>query len=305
MAATYPMRPRLLLALAPNVVLALLALWLKPDGAERGPALLSIIGNFHILALHIPAALLLIVPLFEVWERHEDAAGITVRRLSLISAVGAFGASFCGVLHAHFNGYAGDGVDRHLWAGVAASFFAAGAWVVLEQPRRIRLIAQGAAIAVMSLAAHVGGELVHDEGFPFRPNKAAAARLDKVMPAVEPVAKRDDYAQVIAPILEAHCVECHGAKKVKGKLRMDSLEALKKGGSEGPAFVAGDLKQSLIHVRVTLDPSDDEFMPTDGNPLTEEQVRAFALFIEGKPIPDDVAKAALAATRAPRQANKK
>ena len=91
------------------------------------------------------------------------------------------------------------------------------------------------------------------------------------------------------------CVECHGAKKVKGKLRMDSLEALKKGGSEGAAFVAGDLQKSLMHVRVTLDPSDEEFMPTEGNPLTKDQVQAFALFIEGKPIPDDVAKAAIAA----------
>ena len=164
---------------------------------------------------------------------------------------------------------------------------------------------QVAAIGVMSFAAHVGGELVHEEGFPFKPNKVASPRPDKAAPDVEPGAKRDDYAQVIAPILEAHCVECHGAKKVKGKLRMDSLEALKKGGSEGAAFVAGDLQKSLMHVRVTLDPSDDEFMPTEGNPLTKDQVQAFALFIEGKPIPDDVAKAALAATKAPKRAPKK
>jgi hypothetical protein len=74
---------------------------------------------------------------------------------------------------------------------------------------------------------------------------------------------------------------------------------------EGSAYVPGDLKKSLMHVRVTLDPSDEEFMPTEGNPLTKDQVQAFALFIEGKPIPDDVAKAALAATKAPKQAPKK
>ena len=34
-----------------------------------------------------------------------------------------------------------------------------------------------------------------------------------------------------------------------------------------------------------------------GWPLTKDQVQAFALFIEGKPIPDDVAKAAIAATK--------
>ena len=87
------MRPRLLLAFAPNLVLALLAFLLPPDGTERGPEVMSVIGNLHILALHIPAAVLLLVPLFEFWERHEDAAGVTVRRLSLISAVGTLAAS--------------------------------------------------------------------------------------------------------------------------------------------------------------------------------------------------------------------
>jgi len=65
----------------------------------------------------------------------------------------------------------------------------------------------------------------------------------------------------------------------RNKEHRQMLEALKKGGSEGSAFVPGDLKKSLMHVRVTLDPSDEEFMPTEGNPLTKEQVQAFALFI--------------------------
>jgi mono/diheme cytochrome c family protein len=288
-----------------NLILIGLAFALPADGGERGPALLSILGNFHILALHVPAAVLLIVPLFEFFERHE-AATATVRRLSVFSAAGTWGAVLCGILHAHFNGFEGDAVQLHLWGGIAASIFAGIASLLLSQGFLLRLVGQVVAIGVMSFAAHVGGELQHGDGFPFKPNKAALAQKDVApTPVVDNGQKRDDYAQVIAPILEAHCVECHGAKKVKGKLRMDSLEALKKGGSEGSAFVPGDLKKSLMHVRVTLDPSDEEFMPTEGNPLTEDQVQAFALFIEGKPIPDAVAKAALAATKAPKQAPKK
>jgi mono/diheme cytochrome c family protein len=282
-----------------------LAFALPADGGEPGPALLSILGNFHILALHVPAAVLLIVPLFEFFERHE-AATATVRRLSVFSAAGTWGAVLCGILHAHFNGFEGDAVQLHLWGGIAASIFAGIASLLLSQGFLLRLVGQVVAIGVMSFAAHVGGELQHGDGFPFKPNKAVLAQKDVTpTPVVDNGQKRDDYAQVIAPILEAHCVECHGAKKVKGKLRMDSLEALKKGGSEGAAFVAGDLKKSLMHARVTLDPSDEEFMPTEGNPLTKEQVQAFALFIEGKPIPEDVAKAAIAATKAPKQAPKK
>jgi len=287
-----------------NLLLIGLAFALPADGEMRGPAALSILGNFHILALHVPAAVLLIVPLFEFFERHEQATA-TVRRLSVFSAAGTWAAVLCGIFHAHFNGFSGEAIQMHLWGGIAASIFAGFASLLLSQGFLFRLAGQVAAIGVMGFAAHVGGELVHEEGFPFKPNKVASPRPDKVAPDVEPGAKRDDYAQVIAPILEAHCVECHGAKKVKGKLRMDSLEALKKGGSEGSAFVPGDLKKSLMHARVTLDPSDEEFMPTEGNPLTKDQVLAFALFIEGKPIPDAVVKAALAATKAPKQAPKK
>ena len=297
-------RQALALVTGANLFLIALALALPADGEMRGPALLSILGNFHILALHIPAAVLLVVPLFEFFERHEQATA-TVRRLSVFSAAGTWGAVLCGILHAHYNGFAGDAVQLHLWGGIAASAFAGVASLLLAQGFRVRLGGQVAAILVMGFAAHVGGELVHEEGFPFKPNKVASPKKEETPRVVTTSQKRDDYTQVIRPILEAHCVECHGAKKVKGKLRMDTLEALKKGGSEGSAYVAGDLKKSLMHVRVTLDPADEDFMPTEGTPLTKEQVNALALWIEAKPIPDEVAKLALAATKAPKQAPKK
>ena len=280
-----------------NLFLIALALALPADGEMRGPAVLSILGNFHILALHIPAAVLLVVPLFEFFERHEQATA-TVRRLSVFSAAGTWAAVFCGILHAHYNGFAGDAVQLHLWGGIAASAFAGLASLLLTKEFRVRLAAQVVAIGVMSFAAHIGGELVHEEGFPFKPNKKVAPKKEEAPRVVTTSQKRDDYTQVVRPILEAHCVSCHGAKKVKGKLRMDSLDGLKKGGSEGAAFVQGDLAKSPMHARITLDPKDDDFMPPkEEKPLTKEQVRAIGLWIEGKPIPDDVAKAALEATK--------
>ena len=280
-----------------NLFLVALALGLPADGEMRGPALLSVLGNFHILALHIPAAVLLVVPLFEFFERHEQATA-TVRRLSVFSAAGTWAAVFCGILHAHFNGFAGDAVQLHLWGGIAASAFAGVASLLLAKEFRIRLAAQVVAIAVMGFAAHIGGELVHEEGFPFKPNKVAAPKKEETPRVVTISQKRDDYTQVVRPILEAHCVSCHGAKKVKGKLRMDSLEAMKKGGSEGPAFVHADLAKSPMHARLLLARDDDDAMPPkEEKPLSKEQVQAIGLWIEGKPIPDDVAKAALDTTK--------
>ncbi len=286
-------RRAITLAVSANFVLILAALALPADGEARGPATLSILGNFHILALHLPAALLLIVPLFEFLDRQESAT-TTVRRLSVISAAGTWVAVLLGIIHAHFNGFAGEAVQLHLWGGIVASGFACTASVLLGKSFKIRLGSQVLAIATMSFAAHIGGELVHEDGFPFKPNKTAAPKVNPPPRVATTSQKRDDYASVIRPILDSHCVACHGAKKVKGKLRMDSLEGLKKGGADGVAFLPGDLKKSLMFVRINLDPKHEDFMPPEEEkPLTPAQVLAIGLWIEGKPIPDDIAKAAL------------
>src|SRR6188768_2616168 len=60
------------------------------------------------------------------------------------------------------------------------------------------------------------------------------------------------FEKHVRPILVSRCFDCHsgkladGAKEPKGNLRLDSLEAAKKGGDTGPAVVPGKLKESLL-----------------------------------------------------------
>ena len=42
------------------------------------------------------------------------------------------------------------------------------------------------------------------------------------------------------PIFDQKCISCHGEEKQKGKLRMDTYEALIAGGKEGEGMVPGD-----------------------------------------------------------------
>ncbi len=58
----------------------------------------------------------------------------------------------------------------------------------------------------------------------------------------------DFFESKVRPVLVEHCFECHsaGAKAVKGGLRLDSLDAMKKGGDNGPAVVPGDVDASLL-----------------------------------------------------------
>jgi hypothetical protein len=108
---------------------------------------------------------------------------------------------------------------------------------------------------------------------------AADLDLTKLPPAST---KKDlTYAKEIKPLFEKTCFKCHGAEKQKGKLRLDSLEAVKKGGENGEVIIAGKSeKSSLVHAIAALDP--DMVMPPEGkgDPLTKEQVGLVRAWID-------------------------
>lgn len=158
---------RLWLALVPNLLLVVLAILWPHDGEDRGPALLSIAGNQHFVFLHFPVTILILVPFFEIWDRHTEAS-LIIRRLSLFGAVSIWATCLFGLLAARFNGSDYSNLDQHLWLGITASFLSAGAWLLIMQSWRVRVVAQIAAVIIMTIAAHIGGDKVH--GNPFKPN---------------------------------------------------------------------------------------------------------------------------------------
>ena len=56
------------------------------------------------------------------------------------------------------------------------------------------------------------------------------------------------FERKIRPVLVKECYSCHSsrAKTVKGGLRLDTSEGLKKGGDSGPAVIAGKPEESLL-----------------------------------------------------------
>jgi hypothetical protein len=89
-----------------------------------------------------------------------------------------------------------------------------------------------------------------------------------------------DFATDIQPVLTERCAECHGEKKQKAGLRLDSAEWVAKGSKDGPVVVAGDAEKSDLYVRVSLPPGDDSIMPPKGDPLTKAQQDAILAWIK-------------------------
>src|SRR5687767_2055055 len=50
----------------------------------------------------------------------------------------------------------------------------------------------------------------------------------------------------VRPVLAANCFGCHGPKKQRGDLRLDSRAGMLEGGDTGPAIVPGKPGDSLL-----------------------------------------------------------
>ncbi len=98
------------------------------------------------------------------------------------------------------------------------------------------------------------------------------------------------FEKRIRPILVERCYECHSAQanKVKGGLRLDTREALLKGGDTGPALVPGDPDKSPLIKAVRYKNQDLQMPPK--SPLTPGQVRDLEQWVKmGAPDPRAVA----------------
>ena len=88
-----------------------------------------------------------------------------------------------------------------------------------------------------------------------------------------------DYRRDVKPILQTRCVSCHGPRRQQGGLRLDTAAALRRGGNEGPALIAGQAAVSLIVLRVT-DPDPDARMPQEAKPLLPREIRILRSWID-------------------------
>ncbi len=94
----------------------------------------------------------------------------------------------------------------------------------------------------------------------------------------------------IRPILANNCFGCHTNSHL-GDLRLDTLEAAKKGGKRGPAVVPGDLEKSLL-IKAVRQTDPDLKMPYGGKLKASEIAELEAWVKAGAAWPASTASAA-------------
>lgn len=263
-------------------VVALMGVGLLLIDLRDPPHLLLFVGRFHPVLVHFPIGLLLLAGLLELLStrrgfRGLQAAGGVVLTLGAIGAVAAVAAGYLLSLE---GGYDAVVVGRHAWLGVGVALGAVAAVYLRARgsrrgsPLRARAYPPVliATLVAVVLAGHRGAELTHGSGYltyylpdPLR-NLAGVAEARAARPAIVHIDSAHIYGELVAPVLGPRCQSCHGPAKAKGGLRLDSGEALLKGGNNGSPVVAGLPEESDLYRRITLPPGHEDAMPPDGAP---------------------------------------
>ena len=84
-----------------------------------------------------------------------------------------------------------------------------------------------------------------------------------------------DFAKSVQGIFEARCIDCHGPKKQKGDLRLDSQEA-----ALAEVIKPGKSGESELYKHISLPADHEDIMPAKGDPLTKEQIATIKQWID-------------------------
>ncbi len=255
----------------------------KPD-AEKSSDWIRFIGRFHPVVLHLPIgifSLIIIQEILSMFTRYKPQPGLIA---IFVGAASAVVAVLFGFLLYMSGGYElSDTLQDHLWGGI---FFACAAilalivkaWPLQETISKIvyRVMIFGS-VGVMTYASHDGASITHGPDYlvEYAPDPIREMLGHKPKPKdedkpVKPLEEQIVYADIVQPILNKRCVECHKEGKSKGKFRMETYELLVQGGKEGKGIVPGDSAKSNIIYRCELPEDDDEHMPPESKTDIED-----------------------------------
>jgi uncharacterized membrane protein/mono/diheme cytochrome c family protein len=249
--------------------------------------LITFIGRFHPLWVHLPIGFLMIAVLFKAYVAFGEKPAMqeAVNFSLLLGAFSSLVAAVLGFMLSQSGGYDGDILDVHLVAGWMTVIISTIAWWINKYEdrfgKKLNYAVLGFMILALSVTGHFGGSLTHGEDYltayaPFGDKQKETK--GRVLAKVEDA---EVFTDVIQPVLRSKCQSCHRPGKSKGELNLVSYETMLQGGENGPVFIAADAEKSELIRRVRLPSDHDDFMPAEGKkPLTEEEIQVLIWWIE-------------------------
>jgi uncharacterized membrane protein len=254
---------------------------------------MELIGRLHPLVVHLPIGILLMAFLLEVLSRFRGYKKLkaSVNITVAIGTASALMACVSGWILSQEGGYDENLVGQHQISGIATAIVALVVLAIFYGiksfqkgvQKKIRLFSFFPLVILISITGHLGGSLTHGEDFLFQKpsnQKTEPLAAQLILPA--DINQAIIYGDLVKPLLEAKCYECHSSKKQKGKLRLDGEEWILKGGKSGSAISSGNLAQSELLKRILLPLEEKDHMPPrNKTQLSSGEIDLLSQWIKG------------------------
>ncbi|WP_448249628.1 c-type cytochrome domain-containing protein [Thalassotalea agariperforans] len=269
--------------------------------------LIQFFGRFHVLVLHLPIGILLLAALMEIHAalmKRERAKTLNI--IWFWGAVSAIAACILGYMLSLGGGYNEDAVFIHKLFGISVATLAVLCTLLfsfIKNTNKVIITSLASVqLALLFTTGHYGANMTHGETYlvEHAPNfvrtLAGFEPHQGPRPTITAIEQADVYLDIIQPIFKANCVSCHNDAKAKGKLNLANIAGIQQGGKTGSTLGAGNIEQSELYKRITLDEHDKKFMPAEGKtPLTSSQIKTIAWWLKtGAPLSGKVQTAELA-----------
>jgi len=235
------------------------------------------IGVFHPMLVHLPIGFLLLGILFYWLSFYAKFANLifSVRFIYLLGSIAAVFSCISGWCLSNTTFYEEKLLNYHQWLGITLAVLSFTLYALFNKiSTSTNRILTVVIIVVLCITGHLGATLTHGEfSFIEQSKNRGTNQSSAQQPAIQNVNEAIVYKDLIQPIFQDNCYNCHGASKQKGNLRLDESDWIVKGGKGGSVLVPNDAAKSILYQRLMLDELDKKHMPPKSEPaLTKNQI---------------------------------
>lgn len=265
------------------------------------------LGKFHPLVVHLPIGFLIIGAIFYFLAKKKDYRFLdsALPTTFFFATISSFLSCLFGWLLAKEGGYDDNLLFWHRWLGVSITVLSLMAWLWskgITTPAKMSKFANWTShkvvqlpvwsmalmIALVSITGHLGGSLTHGEGYLLKHAPSIVQNIfsyNKVNKDEEFIFHSNPdsifiYGTIIQSILDEKCISCHNSSKKKGDLDLSNTKALLLGGDDGSLIVANNPSESELFHRISLNPSDNKYMPPKGVALSFHEIKLIEYWIK-------------------------
>ena len=228
--------------------------------------MLEFIGRLHPVIVHLPIGIFILVILLEFasFTQKRKHWAENIQPIIIIGFMFSCLSLLTGLILAEEGSNNETDVNLHKWTAIFTTllflFYATTRNKIIRNK-----ILHTVSLIILSIlllsTGHLGGTLTHGDDFLSFENKEKPIQTTV---NITDINQAEIYKDIVQPTLNMKCVQCHGADKQKGKLRLDDSTWLLAGGKNGAVINLQKPEQSELLKRILLELNNEHHMPPKG-----------------------------------------